>query len=141
VENFIADIKIPEPEEVKKFNIKIGNKKYGVVKSIMKATFNEWMQYESIVGASPTEKDIVKNLHKILAVYVRPLNWMGKIKKLEDIDIDKNEQEMLKMDLKDALSINLFFYQVEMDFMMNIKRYYLNHRIRKTQVKQDIETK
>jgi len=145
VKEKIDNIKIPETSELKKFKVKIGGKNYSIVKNIMKASFNEWIQFGSIVGSSTSEEDMVKNLHKILAIFVRPTQrrrfFWDKITPLSDVDLDDNEEQMLKLNIEDALSINVFFYQSEMNFIRNIKRYYLNHRTKLAQVKPGMEIK
>lgn len=141
----IDSIRIPEPKGLKSFKITIDGKDFSIVKDIMKSSFNEWIQYESVVGASPTEYDIVRNLHKILAIFVRPtkrkwLFWKS-ITPLAETDIDENEKYIKKMDIEDALNINVFFYLREMNFITDTKRYYLNHRTKLAQVKTDTEHK
>jgi len=141
----VDSITIPEPKELQKFKLSIDGTNFTIVDDLMKSSFNEWIQYESIVGASPTEKDIVRNIHKILAIFVRPtkrkyLFWK-RITPLADTDIDKNEEMMKKMNIEDALNINVFFYLKEMNFMQDIKKFYLNQRSQLAEVKEDTQNK
>lgn len=134
IKNTIDDITIPEVKELDKFTFKINGRKYGVVKDIMKDSYNAWMQYEAIVNTSPTEDDIIKNLHKILAIYIREKNIWGKVKSISKIDIEQGEKDMLDMPIDKALAANVFFYLNIMDFIKSTKMYYLNQRIRKSQI-------
>jgi len=141
----IDSIKIPQPKKLNKFKITIVNREFTIVNNIMKSSFNEWIQYESIIGVSPNDEDIIKNLHKILAIFVRPTKrkWLfwKTITPLADTDIEKNEEYMKKLSIEDALSINVFFYLREMNFIQNTKRYYLNQRTKLAQVKVDTMSK
>lgn len=144
INKIINDIKIPKPEELKKMKVTIDNKKFTIVNDIMKSSFNEWIQYEAIVGSSPDDETIIKNLHKILAIFVRPTvrKWFrNRIQPLEETDIDVNEKMMLKMSIDTALSINVFFYLREMNFMENIKKSYLNKKTREAVIVTDTKSK
>jgi hypothetical protein len=129
IREIIDSIKIPSVDPLKRFIVKIDGQEYGVVKNIMKSTFNEWISFESLIGASPTEEDTIKNLHKILAIYVRPLKrkWLRKVLvPLDKLDIKKNEEAMKRLTIQEALSINVFFYLQEIRFIQGIKKRYLN---------------
>lgn len=138
INDIVESIKVPEIKNLKKHTIKINSKRYGIVKDIMKSTFNEWIQYESIIGISTTEEDTIKNLHKILAIYVRPIKrkffMFNKIQVLDKIDINENENAMLQMDIQDALAINVFFYQHVNIFIKRIRKRYLNQLIQISQI-------
>jgi hypothetical protein len=131
INEVVNGIKIPSIKKLDKFNITIVNSKFTIVNNIMKSTFNEFIQYEALVGSSPDEATIIKNLHKVLAIFVRPtigsLFWK-RIKPLDKTDIIENEKMMLKMNIEDAIAINVFFYQRELTFIQNTKKHYLNQR-------------
>jgi hypothetical protein len=137
ITKILNSIKVPTSKQLKKFRIKIDGVTYGIVNDIMKATYNEWIQYDSIVGSSPDEATIIKNLHKILAIYVRPIErklFKKKMVPLDKLEIDINEKAMLKMRIEDALSVNVFFYLREQNFIQRTKMHYLNLRTRKATV-------
>ena len=141
----VDSISIPEPKEIRKFKLSIDGTKFTIVNDLMKSSFNEWIQYESIVGVSPNEEDIIRNIHKILGIFVRPtkrkLFFWKKITPLADTDIEANQEVMKKMNIEDALNINVFFYLRELSFMTDIKKFYLNQRSRLAQVKVDMKNK
>lgn len=118
--------------KITKNKIKINGERFHI-DNILKSTYSQWILLESYL----TEEDyFINNLHKVLAIYIRPrvfnwkkLRWEGK--KFSDIDLEKNSEKILDMDVNDAFGLNVFFYQRDKKSINNMKILYLNEKMRK----------
>jgi len=114
-----------EPKPIKETYI-ISGKTYGVEKELLDCQFEQFIQLDKILA----EERNVDNLHKLLAIYLRPSKKKLFWNRIEPFDINKQEQianELLEMNFDEALGAILFFYQNALNTIMkNIKTSYLN---------------
>lgn len=98
--------------------ILINNTRYGLDFSFSEHTYEQNRLLQAILN----EKNNHKNIHKLLALYVRPANKFGKVKKFK---MEKHEQIS-----KDLLQLNLEDFKWIMEIMLiMIKKILLNINI------------
>jgi hypothetical protein len=106
-------------------------KKWMIEDDILSGTFEQWTRLETILS----EEDNVKNLHKLLAIYFRPMRKKGFFKyKIETFSLEKQDgisEELLDLPIEVANSIMVFFYQFVPKLMKNIGIQFLNQKITK----------
>ena len=117
-----------EPLTDIKDKFKVNGVLYGFEKELLEQQFDQYIQLDKLL----VEDENVKNLHKLLAIYVRPLkrNWYNKLV-IEPYDLKKQEaisNDILKMDIDLALGLMVFFYLDVMKCMNHISIYYLNQK-------------
>jgi hypothetical protein len=113
------------PVEIKKSKIKINNKIYKIEKDLLDSSFEQFVRLDNLIA----ENDNVNNLHKLLAIYLRPVKWF-QIEKYNLKTQDIIAEELLQMDMNIAQGLLLFFSQYANKYMDNINISYLN-RMRK----------
>lgn len=106
--------------------ITFNNRRWYIEKDILDSTFEQWIRLETIISVG----DNLKNLHKLLAIYLRPTkrNWYGKLI-IEPFNMDTQDDlanELLDLDISKAQSIILFFYQLVPQFFNHMKIVFLN---------------
>ena len=114
-------IKIPVVSQVKRY-IRIGNTIYKIDKNIAQLSYEQFNRLETLLA----EGDNVSNLHKLLSIYVRPINWYGGIQKYNFNKQEKIYDKLLNMDIGVANSIIQFFFLNAVNYMKNINISYLN---------------
>lgn len=105
-----------------KTKLLINKKIYGIEKDLLELTFEQFSRLETILA----EDDNINNLHKLLSIYVRPLNIFGKIKKFDINTQEEISNYLLNMDMTYAQSLMVFFFNNATSCMKNINTYYLN---------------
>lgn len=111
------------PEKYITFN----NKLWCYEKDILESSFEQWIRLETLTA----ENDNIKNFHKLLAIYFRPvsISKIFKRKNIEDFNLDKQEaiaNELLDLPLEIANALIVFFWSLVPEFMLNMQIHYLN---------------
>ena len=123
--------KLKKELEIKEYKLgetfTFNGKAWYIEKELMDATFEQWTTLELLVA----EGDNLKNLHKILAIYCRPME-QGKFlrrKRISKFRLDKHEelaQELLHLPIDITQTLVLFFYQSVIQSLNYIKIAFLN---------------
>lgn len=129
IQKELAEVLQAEPVTSLPDKIKLNGKWYGVEKDLLECEFEQYIQMDKIIA----EDDNIKNLHRLLAIFVRPLNrnWIGKLNKLEKYDIKKQDyisNDLLELDINIGLGYMVFFYHLAMNYMKHINISYLNQK-------------
>jgi hypothetical protein len=111
-----------EQKIIKRKYIWFKRKLWKICLPLQEETFDQWTRMETILA----ENNNNKNLHKLLAIYLRPVKWYGKLKKFDMRNQDKIENDLLDIDMSTAQSILVFFSIVALKSMNYIKVFYLN---------------
>jgi len=124
--NELIDLK---PSTIEDTKIKINGKKY-YIEDILKSSYNQWVMLEEFLKS---EEEFITNLHKVLSIYLRPMKWSWLKLKYIPIKWDNSikeeiENDILEMDMNDALGLNVFFYQREKEYIKNTRILYLNRK-------------
>lgn len=110
-----------EPAKLKK-SYKINGKRYKYDKELLESSWEQLCQLEMMLA----EDDNNHNIHKLLAIYLRPVDFLGRI-----APFDMKSQEGIAteiqnhMKIEDATALLLFFCQVVMKYMKTINIRYL----------------
>lgn len=91
-------------------------------------------QYVDGMGFS---KELINNLHKILATMAEPINWLGKPYKLEHSEI---AADMERMDFEVAYHASVFFYLLFQQSMIVTRPYLVRQITRQGISKEAAET-
>lgn len=109
-------------------SIKVGKKVFKVEKDFLECNYEQFVRLEMLLA----EENNIHNLHKLLAVYFRPrkFNYLKLRWDIEFFDLKKQDEisEYIKenMDVDDAQSLLVFFYQLGIKCFRNMNIYYLN---------------
>jgi hypothetical protein len=119
--------KITVPDWKFSEEIDFNGKKWKVENDLLSSTFEQWIRLETLIA----EDDNIKNLHKLLAIYLRPVikNKWYKKPAIEPFILDKQDdyaEELLELPVEIASSLVLFFYQNVPKYLNAIKIHYLN---------------
>ena len=118
-------IKYTITNDIKTDKIIINKKKYGLEKDLLNCTFSQYMRLDALLN----ENNNIANLHHLLAIYIRPIKRKWFKKSIELYDVNKQEEiaeDILTMEIGDALSKLLFFYQKGLRYLNNGNISYLN---------------
>lgn len=88
------------------------------------------------VEAVTFQKDIITNLHKLLATMAEPVRWYGKPYKREHADI---AADMEQVDIGVAYHAAVFFYQLYAVSMQAIQPYLIQEAVRKGMKREAVE--
>ncbi len=102
--------------------IRLNGKLYKIEKNLQKLSYEQFSRLEMILA----ENNNVENLHKLLAIYIRPVNIFFRIRKYDMQEQEKIANELLNLDMSIAQSIINFFFLYGMNYMKNINISYLN---------------
>jgi len=102
--------------------IKVGTKFYTYEKDLLECTYEQFSRLDMILS----EENNIMNLNKLLAIYFRPVNLFGRIKKFNLKTQDFIAEDLLKLDMNIAQTLILFFYQDANKSLDYIKIHYLN---------------
>lgn len=116
---------IPPVSSVKRYT-RIGNTIFKIEKNLSELSYEQFNRLETLLA----EDDNVSNLHKLLSIYVRPINWYGGIQKYNFNKQEKIYDKLLNMDIGVANSILQFFFLNAVSYMKNINISYLNQKKR-----------
>lgn len=101
----------------------IGKKIYMFDNDLLGATFDQFSLMDQILA----EEDNVQNLHKLLALYLRPMSWLWRIKKF---NINTQEKISLyirdNLEIEDAFGLMLFFYNYAIVYIKYMSQHFLN---------------
>ena len=111
-----------ENKEIKRVHFFFKKKLWKICIPLSEETFDQWTRLESIIS----EENNAENLNRLLAIYLRPVKWYGKVKKFNLSNQEKIEEDLLDLDMDLAQSIMVFFSMVAYRYMMHIKIYFLN---------------
>lgn len=129
IQKVSADLKIkiniPTVSQVNRYT-RIGNTIFKIEKDLSQLSYEQFNRLETLLA----EEDNVSNLHKLLSIYVRPINWYGGIQKYNFNKQEKIYDKLLNMDIGIANSILQFFFLNAVSYMKNINISYLNQRKR-----------
>ena len=128
-----ADVRADIKRELLIPDYKIGkyiyfNKKEWLIeKDLLDSTFEQWIQLEILIN----KQDNINNLHRLLAIYLRPIrkSKILKRKEIEPYNLEKQEaiaNELLDLPLEIAKTLMIFFYQFVVESLNNMKITYLN---------------
>lgn len=109
------------PREIKGNFIRFNKKKWGIEKDLLECTYEQFNRLEMLLA----EEKNIENLHKLLAIYVRPRKWF-KIEKFNLKRQDDIAKELLELDMNIAQGLILFFYLNATKSFLNINISYLN---------------
>lgn len=113
--------------------MKIGNRLWISEVDFLDASFEQFVELDRLLA----EEDNINNLHKLLSIYFRPAVFSIKKLKYVPKKFSLEEQEKLytilknEMEIDDAQSLMLFFYQLIIKHMRYINIYYLNEMKKK----------
>ena len=118
-------LEIPEWKFSEEFDF--NGKRWRIENDLLESTFEQWVRLETLIS----EDDNMKNLHKLLAIYLRPVIKQKLFKKarIEPFNLDKQDEyafEILELPIEIANSLLLFFYQNVPRYLNYIKIHYLN---------------
>lgn len=106
--------------------ISINGKEYGIEKDLLSSQFDQFIQLDKILA----EDKNVENLHRLLAIYIRPMKRKLFKKVIEPFDLNKQDEiakDILNMEIGYAINAMVFFYSYVNNILMkNIKISYLN---------------
>jgi len=110
----------------------VNGKIFGVEQDFLQSKYEQFVRLDQILA----EGDNVKNLHRLLAIYVRPKKWLWKKFRygIEEYNLNKQDKianELLDLDMNEANGLILFFYLNVKKCSRNINIYYLNQRKKK----------
>lgn len=88
------------------------------------------------VEAVTFQKDIITNLHKLLATMAEPVRWYGKPYKRDHVDI---AADMEQVDIGVAYHAAVFFYQLYAVSMQAIHPYLIQEAVRKGMQREAVE--
>lgn len=97
-------------------------------KDLLDQTFSQWVRLDQMLSLG----DNIKNLHKLIAIYFRPCNYFGKIRKYNEREQEELSEQLLESDYVKAQSLMVFFYLNVKQSMNYIKIPFLN-RLNKKQ--------
>lgn len=106
----------------KNYKFLLNKKWYKLENDFLESSYEQFVRLDILLA----ENKNINNLHKLLAIYCRPVNWYGKIKKYNLRDQDKIAEELLNLDMGIAQSIMVFFYLNAMKCLKYTKIHYLN---------------
>lgn len=114
----------------KEFNnrIKLNGTWYMADEDFLECTFEQFVELDRILA----EEDNINNLHKLLAIYLRPMKFNVRKLKHTALHFDIKHQEYISNELKehmemdDANSYILFFYQNATRSLRYMSISYLN---------------
>lgn len=119
----------------KNTKIVVNGRRYKYEKDLLEVSLEQFSRLESILA----EQDNINNLHRLLAIYVRPVNMFNKIRPFDVNTQDKIADELLNMNMSDAQALMIFFFNNALLSMKNMSIYYLNQR--KQGITESIKTK
>jgi uncharacterized protein YlzI (FlbEa/FlbD family) len=106
---------------------------------------NYWVNYKASETAGryiegvEFGKDIILNLHKILATCVQPISWYGKIKAYNPNDHAKYAEDMRQVKFEYAYAIGVFFYRLFNESMKAIQPYMVQEAVLKGLTKEEVQ--
>lgn len=132
----LLDVK---PKEIIQKKYLIGNKIYFYEKDLLSCSFEQFSRLDMLLSLDKN----TENMHKLLAIYFRPANlFKNKISKFNlDNQDEISEHIQNNMDIEDAASLILFFYQLVSKYMNYINSHYSQMMIQNQQKKQEEHTK
>lgn len=110
-----------KPYELKGNIIKYNGKTWVIEEPFLEKTYEQWKRLEITIA----EGDNIKNLHRLLAIYLRPKKWF----RIEPFDLKTQteiENELLGLDVSIANAIMSRFFLSVTKRMRNINIFYLN---------------
>lgn len=107
--------------------IYFNKKEWLVEQDILDSTFEQWVLLETILS----EDNNINNLHKLIALYLRPVIRKGIFKKkvIEPFNMNNHDKisiELLDLPIEIANALIVFFWNLVPEYMNNIKTHYLN---------------
>lgn len=109
----------------------------GLPKYLRVGTRFYWINYKAsetagrYVEGAEFGKDMILNLHKILASCVQPMTWYGKIKPFKAEDHAKYADDMRKVSFDEAYSVGVFFYHLFRELMRASQPYMVQEAVLK----------
>ena len=119
------------PREIRHKYLKIGRRIFKIQKEFLQSSFEQFVRLDMLLA----EEDNVKNLHKLLAIYVRPLFSKFNLKTQ-----DKIENYLLNLDMSIAQGLIVFFSLNATKSLRNINISYLN-QMKETSTKGSTKSK
>lgn len=122
------------PKEIKGTHFWLNGKLYIIEKSILSGTYEQFSRLDVLLAEDNPEKD----LNKLLAIYVRPFNWLRlRPKKFSLHTQEQIYTDLLELDMNVAQGLTLFFYSVVMKFSKNTSILYLNQMKEMSEITMD----
>lgn len=103
-------------------NVRFNDKIWKVQKVFLDESFAQWKRLEMLLAGENYEK----NLHRLIAIYFRPRNKFGIVKKFDLKTQEKIEEELLDLDMGIAQGLMATFFLSVTKRMRNINIFYLN---------------
>lgn len=131
---FKIDKSLPYQEAIEKLNkiltitptavkskIKVNGKCFKVEQDFMEGSVEQFTRLDNLLA----EENNTMNLHKLLAIYIRPYKWF-RIEKYNPTKQEAIANQLLEMDMEVAQGLLLFFSLLAAKYMKNINIHYLN---------------
>lgn len=115
--------------------IKVGKRKFKLENDFINVKFEQWLFMQDFINENDIEYT-TNNYSAILSLFLRPVNYWGKIKPFNKDDIDElSEYFELEMDVELAIGLVSFFLLIEKSLLKCISAQFIQIQEKEFQLK------